>query len=51
LPFSLVGLPIASNQPVLLLPFRLETRFVQGQPPELLVRVYPSQISIDAFKG
>ncbi len=34
--------------PLVLLPFRLETRFGQGAAgPELWVRIYPSQISID----
>ena len=34
--------------PLALLPFRLETRFGQGAAgPELWVRIYPSQISID----
>jgi hypothetical protein len=46
----LTPLAIAGNLPVLLLPFRLETRFVQAPSPTLLVRVYPSQISINAFK-
>ena len=34
--------------PLVLLPFRLETRFGEGDAgPELWVRIYPSQISID----
>ena len=41
------GKPFA--QPIVFLPFRLETRFGDGQAgPELWLRVYPSQISIDA---
>ncbi|MBV9495847.1 MAG: hypothetical protein JOZ54_16485, partial [Acidobacteria bacterium] len=36
--------------PILMMPVRLETRFRQGPAPELLVRVYPDDCSIDSFE-
>lgn len=46
------GLPaLPARLPVLLLPFRIETRFVQGVGGmELWIRVYPDQISINSLK-
>lgn len=42
---------LSTALPVLLLPVRLETRFVDGTlGPELLVRIYPDQIAIDTFE-
>jgi hypothetical protein len=41
--------PLQSDVPVLLLPVRLETRFIDtAQGPQLWLRVYPDQISINA---
>jgi hypothetical protein len=37
--------------PILLFPVRLETRFRNETPPELLVRIYPDDCSIDTFDG
>jgi hypothetical protein len=53
------GLPLAAGVPVLLLPVRIETRFVsepavtvkgQSGGPSLLVRVYPDTISVSSFE-
>jgi PKD domain len=42
---------LAAGVPVLLLPVRIETRFVDAQKgPELRLRVYPAQIAIDAHR-
>ena len=52
-------LPLAAGVPVLLLPVRIETRFVsqpavtlkgQSGGPSLLVRVYPDTISVSSFE-
>src|SRR5260370_35883666 len=38
-----------AGTPLLMLPVRIETRFVDSaQSSELLVRIYPDQISVDA---
>ena len=42
---------LPTTSPVLLLPVRLETRFIDGaNGPELWVRIYPDQIAIDTHE-
>ena len=43
------GLPAGTPLLLLLLPIRVETRFMPGaQTPELWLRVYPDQLAVDA---
>jgi len=46
------GSTLAANVPALLLPVRIETRFVDGndRTSNLLIRVYPDTISISSFE-
>ena len=56
---AVARLPLAAGVPVLLLPVRIETRFVsepavtvkgQSGGPSLLVRIYPDTISVSSFE-
>jgi hypothetical protein len=43
---------LSDQSPFLLLPVRVETRFVQsGESPQLWVRIYPDDCSIDTFEA
>jgi hypothetical protein len=45
-----LGLTPPAQHPVVLLPGRLETRFVTGARSELLVRIYPDDVHVDSHE-